>query len=375
MKINVSKENLLEGLLKVGKGITGKSNNMALSGVCIKAEGNTITFRGTDIDISIETSSEAEVLIDGSLLVDYKMLLEIVRRLPNDLVIIDNEEGGEVTINCKKSSFKIVTMDINEYPKFPELKDDKTTSLIIAQSALKELITNVHYAASQDDTRPILKGILLELIGSKLNLVALDGYRLAVSSDNITSAIKDITVVMDSKHFIEVSKLLNQKGDVEIGITDNNILFKIDETTIICRLLEGQFINYRSLITNENKFKFDVNRLEFLSALDRAILVNKGDGQNLIKLTIDNNREKLNISSRSKVGNSTEEINISNVEGLDEEFKIGFNSKYLLDILKNNSNDEICMHGTSEVQPCIIRGKDIPNEIETHLVLPVRIVL
>lgn len=374
MKINVSKENLLEGLLKVGKGITGKSNNMALSGVCIKAEGNTITFRGTDIDISIETSSEAEVLIDGSLLVDYKMLLEIVRRLPNDLVSIDNEEGQEVTINCKKSHFKILTMDDEEYPKFPQLKDDKTTSLIIGQSELKELITNVHYAASQDDTRPILKGILLELIGSKLNLVALDGFRLAVSSNNIISANKDITAVMDSKHFIEVSKLLNQKGDVHIGITDNNILFEIDETTIICRLLEGQFINYRSLITNENKFKFDVNRLEFLSALDRAILVNRGDGQNLIKLTIDNNGEKLNISSRSKVGNSIEEISISNIEGLDEELKIGFNSKYLLDILKSNSSDELCMSGTSELQPCIIRGKDISKDIETHLVLPVRIV-
>ncbi|MDU2121919.1 MAG: DNA polymerase III subunit beta [Clostridium celatum] len=375
MNINISKENLLDSLIKVGKGITGKSTNMALSGVYIIAEGKNIIFRGTDIDISIETSVEAEVLIGGSLLVDYKMLLEIVRKLPNDLVSIDSEEGEEVTINCKKSNFKILTMDYKEYPNFPKLKDENTTSILVNQSILKELISSVSYAASQDDTRPILKGILIELIGNKLNLVALDGYRLAISSNIITSSSKDTSAVIDCKHFIEISKLLNQKGAVEIGITSNNILFKVDETTIICRLLEGKFINYNSLISNENKFKFDIDRLAFLSALDRAILVNKGDGQNLIKLTIDKNGEKLNISSRSQVGNSSEEINISNVEGLSEEFKIGFNSKYLLDILKNNYNDEICMSGISELQPCIIRGKDISKDIETHLVLPVRIVL
>lgn len=380
MKINISKDILLEGLSKVGKAISGKSLIQSLSGVYLESKGDKVIFRGSDTDISIETVVGAEVLMEGSLLLDYKLFSEIIRRLPNDSITIDSEEGAEVSINCKKSHFKLLTMDHTEYPKFPELDDEKTVSIKVPQSDFKETINKVYYAASLDDTRPILKGTLIEIKDRKLTLVALDGYRVSYSSFNAHDGIDlnlDISVVPDTKHLVEISKLLGQVGILEIGFTDNNILFKMDNTTIICRLLEGKFINYVSVIgpfMDEYKYKFDINRNEIINALDRATLLSKGkDGRNLVKIKINKDSDTLNIVSRSTLGNSTEEVVITNSEGFTEEFEIAFNSTYLNDIFKHIDNEDITFYLTSDVNPCIIRDKSVSKELETFLVLPVRL--
>lgn len=378
MKINISKDNLLEGLSKVGKAISGKSLIQSLSGVYLESKGDKVIFRGSDTDISIETVVGAEVLIEGSLLLDYKLFSEIIRRLPNDSISIDSEEGAEVSINCKKSNFKLLTMDHAEYPQFPKLDDEKTISVKIPQSDFKEIINKVYFAASLDDTRPILKGTLIEIKDRKLNLAALDGYRVSTSSLNIDIDV-EVSVVPDTKHLVEVSKLLGQVGVVEIGFTDNNILFKMDNTTTLCRLLEGKFVNYVSIIgpfMDEYKYKFDINRNEIINALDRATLLSKGkDGRNLIKIKIEKDSDTLNIVSRSTLGNSTEEVIINDSEGFTEEFEIAFNSTYLNDIFKHIDNEDLTFYLNSNINPCIIRGKGVSKELETFLVLPVRLAL
>lgn len=375
MKFEISKENLLEGL-KVGKSINGKSPLEALNGVYIEAAGDKIIFRGSDVDISIETSVVADVYVEGKLLVDYKIFSNIARKLPNDCITIDSGEGPEVNIICKKSHFKLIAMDCNEYPKFPKLDDEKTVSIKIPQSDLREAINKVYFAASLDDTRPILKGTLIEIENNKLNLAAMDGYRVSTASLYV-DADKKVSAIPDTKHLVEVSRLLGSTGIVEIGFTDNKILFKMDNTTTICRLLEGSYVNYRSIISpfmDECKYKFDINRNEIISALERATLLSKGkDGRNLIKFKINENSETLNIVSRSTMGNSTEEVVITDSEGFTETFEIAFNSTYLSDILKHLGNEELTFYLNSNVNPCIIRGKGVSKDFETFLVLPVRI--
>lgn len=375
MKINVSKDTLLEGLLRVGKAISGKSNLSALSGVFIEGKGDKLIIRGSDTDISIETFVQADVLIEGYLLIDYKVFLEVIRKLPNDLILIDSEDGPEVSIICKKSHFNLITMDHTEYPQINGL-NKKILVFNVPQSDFKSLVNKVYFAASIDDTRPILKGTLIEIKNKKLNLVALDGFRLSIASVNADVDF-EVSVVPDTKHLLEVSKLLGQTGIVQIGFTDNHILFKTDNTVTLCRLLEGSFVDYKAIVgpfVSEYTNKLDINRNELLAAIDRAILLSKGkDGRNLIKLKVNENSDNLNIGSRSTVGKSTEDITISNAEGFKEPFEIAFNAVYLNDVLKNIYDEDITLYFNTSNSPCIIRGKDVDKELETFLILPVRL--
>lgn len=160
MNIKISKENLLTGLTKVGKAVTGKSTNPILQGVYMECSGNSLIFRGTDNDISVETKVEAEVLASDSMVVDYKIFIEVVRKLPNSMINLE-KEGQEVNISCEKSNITILTLDENNYPNFPKI-DEKSVYIKIPQTILKELILGVSFAAAQDETRPILQGILFE---------------------------------------------------------------------------------------------------------------------------------------------------------------------------------------------------------------------
>lgn len=376
MKINISKESLLDGLLRVGKAISGKSTLPALSGVFLEGRNNKLLIRGTDIDISIETVVEAEILNAGYLLVDYKVFLEVIRKLPNDLIVIDSDEETGVNIICKKSHFTLTTMDHSDFPVLGGINANELKRIKVSQSDFKTMISKVYFAASIDDSRPILKGILLEVKNKKLTLVGLDGYRLSMASIYIDSD-EDISSVADTKHLLEVSKLLGQTGIVEIGFTSNNILLKTNNTITLCRLLEGNYVDYNSIagpFVNEYKYKLDINKNEFLSAIDRAVLLSKGnDGKNLIKLKVNEESEILNICSRSVVGKSTEDININNSTGFTQAFEIAFNAIYLTDVLKSIDNEDVTLYFTSNNSPCIIRGKDVSNDSETFLVLPVRL--
>lgn len=376
MKINISKENLLEGLSRVGRAISGKSTISALAGVFLEGKGNRLIIRGSDTDISIETFVEAEILVDGYLLLDYKVFIEVIRKLPNDLISINSEEGPEVSIICKKSHFNLITMDHTEYPKFNGLNNKDIKILKVPQSDLKSLVNKVYFAASLDDSKPILKGTLIEIKNKKLNLVALDGYRLSIASI-YTEVDFELSVVPDTKHLLEVSKLLGQTGIVQIGFTSNNILFKTDNTVTLCRLLEGRYVDYKGILSpfiNEYKYNFEINRNQLLSAIDRAILLSKGkDGRNLIKLKVNEESDVLNIGSRSSVGKSTEDIIISNAIGFKETFEIAFNAAYINDVLRNIHDEDITFNFNTSNSPCIIRGKNVSKEVETFLVLPVRL--
>lgn len=371
MNIIVSKENIINSLNKVGKAITSKPSLPILNSVFMEAKNNKLVLRGTDTDISVETEIPVEVLNEGKLLVDYKIFNEIIRKLPNEKITLTSA-GSEVDIICKKSKFSVVLRDASEYPEFPKVDDKSTISIKLKQADLRELINKVYFSASTDDARPILKGVFIEVQNSRFTLTTMDGYRLSTASIKID---KDMlaTAVADSKHMIEISKLLDNSGEVEIGFTENKILCQIGNTTTICRLLEGKYMNYQSLINQfgNNDKQFNVNRNELLLAIERANLLSKNDkGKNLVKFVI---KDTLTIVSRSNVGNSTEELEINNSAGFTETFEIAFNSLFINDILRNLINEDLTFYMSSNDKPCIIRGKGVSEEEETFLVLPVRI--
>lgn len=359
------KQKLQEGILITQKAITGRSTMPILEGIYINATSKGLTLIGSDMDLSIETNVDATVLEEGKVVIDSKIFGEIIRKLPNSDVKIEIIKNDTVQISCEKSVFNVVYMNTEEYPSLLQITDEKTIS--VPQNILKNMIKGTSFAIAQDETRPILQGILFEVKNKNLNLVALDGYRLAIKSEYLDSDI-DIEVVIPGKTLNEVSKILEDiESIVDITFTDNHILFNLEDTKIISRLLDGKFVNYNSLLPQEHKLVVTVNKQGLQNGIERASLMAKEGNSNLIKLDIQ--EENVIITSNSQLGKVREEVNI-NLQG--EGVQIAFNSRYLLDVLKNMEDDEVLIEMTSSVSPCVIKGKD--TDAYKYLVLPVRLI-
>ena len=358
------KQEILEGISTVQKAITGKSTMPILEGIYIKTNETSLTLIGSDMDVSIQTTVNANIIEQGSIVIDAKIFGEIIRKLPNATIKIETLENQIIRITCEKSVFDVVYMNTNEFPELPEINEDLKIS--VKQNILKNMIKGTSFAIAQDETRPILQGILFEVKNKNLNLVALDGYRLAIKSEFLDTDI-DIEVVIPGKTLNEVSKILEDVDDiVNITFTNNHILFNLEKTKIISRLLEGKFINYNSLLPQEHKLLVDVNRQELQNAIERASLMAKDGNTNLIKIDIQ--QDNLVITSNSQLGKVREEMAIK-LQG--DEVQIAFNSRYLLDVLKNVEDDEVVMKMTSGISPCVIEEKNSENA--KYLVLPVRV--
>ncbi|MDF2883841.1 MAG: polymerase subunit beta [Clostridiaceae bacterium] len=364
MQFTCEKSNLLEGISIVQKAVTGKSTMPILQGILIKATSEGLIMTGSDIDLSIETKVKADVTITGSIVVDSRLFGEIIRKLPNDIIQIKVIENKSIEIICQKSKFSLIYMNADDFPLLPNINENMIFS--IPQEQLKSMIRGTIFATAQDETRPILTGVLFEVKDKKINLVALDGYRLALRSEYVDSE-NTISAVIPAKTLNEVGKILSDSDEsVNITFTPNHILFSIGETKIISRLLEGEFIKYNSIIPEEYNLKIIAKRNELLDSIERASLMAKEGNTNLIKLDIQ--EESIIITSNSQLGMVREETNII-LQG--QTLQIAFNSKYLIDVLKIMEEDEVILELSSSVAPCIIKPKENVNNI--YLVLPVRL--
>lgn len=359
------KQKLQEGISIANKAITGKTTMPILEGIYINAKKEGLTLIGSDMDVSIETKVDADILEEGMIVIDARIFGEIIRKLPNSDIKIETLENDIIQITCEKSVFNLVYMNGEDYPALPSINEN--LSVEVPQNILKNMIKGTSFAIAQDETRPILQGILFEVKNKNLNLVALDGYRLAVRSEFLDND-NEIEVVIPGKTLNEVSKILEDVSDiVKITFTNNHILFNLNNTKIISRLLDGKFVNYSSLLPQEHKILVDVNKQQLQSCIERASLMAKDSNSNLIKLDVQ--EENMIITSNSQLGKVREELSI-NLQG--EALQIAFNSRYLLDVLKNVDDDEVKLEMTSSVSPCVIKCKNTDNS--KYLVLPVRLI-
>lgn len=365
MKFICEKQKLQEGILITQKAITGRSTMPILEGIYIDATKEGLTLIGSDMDLSIETKVEATTIEEGKVVIDSKIFGEIIRKLPNSDIQIEIIENDTVQISCEKSIFNVVCMNAEDYPSLTHIDEDKFIE--VPQNILKNMIKSTSFAIAQDETRPILQGILFEVKNKTLNLVALDGYRLAIKSEYLDCDM-DMEVVIPGKTLNEVSKILEDVDSiVKITFNNNHILFNLEHTKIVSRLLEGKFVNYNSLLPQEHKLVLTVNRQELQNGIERASLMAKEGNSNLIKLDIQD--ESIIITSNSQLGKVREEVS-ANLQG--DKIQIAFNSRYLLDVLKNMEDDEIIIEMTSSVSPCVIKSEQV--ESYKYLVLPVRLI-
>lgn len=364
MKFIIEKNILQDAISDVQKAITGKSTLPILQGIYISAKNGTLTLIGSDIEVSIETKVTANIIDEGEVVLDSRIFGEIIRKLPNDTIEISTNANMETEIKCQKSNVQLIYLNSEDYPSLPQIEEDVV--LTVAQKTLKNMIKSTIFAIAQDDTRPILTGVLLQIKERKLNMVALDGFRVASKSEDINCSFTKEAVI-PGKTLNEISKILKDSDEqVQITFTNNHILFNFENTKVISRLLEGEFIKYESIIPKEHNLSIVVNKSEILSCIERASLMAKDGNTNLVKFDIA--EDTLVVTSNSQLGKVREEMQVI-LQGAS--LKTAFNSKYLIDVFKNMDEDEIIMEFTSPVTPCVIKNKENNNCV--YLILPVRV--
>ncbi len=366
MKISCTQSQLIKALNTVSKAISSKTTIPILKGFLLNAKDGTLTISASDIDISIEKKIEVNVEEEGTLVLSAKLFADIIRKLPNEEVFIEETENYVVIIRCLASEFTLVGFPPDEFPIIANAED--TNAITLDQDILKEMIKKTAFAASLEEAKGIIIGVLIEMVEGRLSMVALDGFRMAIANETIKNDKTEKIIVL-ARILNEVNKIIMENEDenqIKLVLHEKKAIFLLENTRIVLRLLEGDFIDYRQVLPKENQCIVKANRSEILSSLERASLLAKEGKNNLIKLSISS--EKILITSRSEEGNVKEEVTIEK-EGNDLE--IGFNSKYLLDVLKVIPDEEIILEFNTSVSPCIM--KPIEGDAYLYLILPVRI--
>ena len=368
MRFSANQQTLSKALNIVSKAVTSRTTIPILKGILLKVNNDgTLTMSASDLDLSIEKTFEVENAEPGEIVVQAKLFGDIIRKLPNDKITIEDIDGN-ISISCSNSQFNIVGSPSDEFPKI-SVPEDSGSRIVFEKETLKEMIKKTAFAASIDESRGVITGILVEIKEDTLNMVALDGFRMAVTREALKNN-KEENVIIPAKIFNEIAKIISEseteKETVDLYMNEKRAIFVIEDTKVVLRLLEGEFVRYNDILPKESSTRVVLNKGDFLESIERASLLAKVGKNNLIRLDIKENN--IEITSKSEEGNVKEDVIISR-EGND--LVIGFNSKYLIDALKAIDDDEISMHFNTAVSPCLI--KPLSGNQYEYLVLPVRI--
>lgn len=362
MKVRIDKNTLLAGIQTVQNVIIAKASLPILSNVLIEAQDGQIRLTATDLDIGITCVIPVDIQETGAVTVPAKRFSDIIKELPGETVQIMTKKNNQVSIEADLCQFKVMGLARDEFPKLPEFKDREAVRL--EQGELKEMLRLTSFAVSVDETRYILNGILFKINKNNLTLVATDGKRLAIMEKKLaTSSNVEMSIIIPLKTVHELNRNLKEEGQLSLVLGTNQVLFELGSVTVISRLIEGEFPDYKQVIPLTTENKLHLNREDFLLAVKRAALLSTPDYQ-AVKLEVFKN--KLVISkSTPDVGESREELQMT-YQG--KELVIGFNPVYLADVLKNLDADSVDLELTDSEKPGVIR-----NEGYTYIVLPMRL--
>lgn len=363
MKITCSKSELLSGLNIVSKAVPSKTTMSILECILIDCTNGNIKLLANDMDLGIETIVNGTIEEKGIVALDAKILLDIVRSLPDNDVTI-NSDGDFITlITCEKASFKVIGKSGDDFSYLPKV--DKNEQIILSQFTLKDVIRQTIFSIADNDTNKMMGGELFEINGDNLRVVSLDGHRISIRNIKMKNSYSSKKVIIPGKTLNEISKILsgNDDEDVSIYISDKHVIFEFNDTTVVSRLIEGDYFKIDQMLSNDYETKITINKKELLNCISRAtLLIKEGDKKPIIINITDGDIE---LKINSTVGSLNETIDIKK-EGKD--LMIGFNPKFLIDALRVIDDEEINIYLVNAKAPCFIRDD---NNNYIYLVLPV----
>ena len=366
MKVICDGLELCDAAITVNKAIGIRTTNPILEGIKWVAEDDTLTLSATDLELSIEKKIKAEVKEEGETVVPGKFFSEFIKKLTNESIELSLNEKNQLKIKYTDSESLLQCYPVLEYPGFKKIESGEYFG--IEKKSLKELINKTLFSVAIDDSRPILKGCLLEISDKEILATALDGYRLAHLKKELTSSNVKTSVIVPARSLAEISKLLDDSEDVvNVYIQKNYIMVDFGECKVITRLLEGDFLNYNQIISNSFETEITVNKNQFEDALERASLLSKVGQNNLVKFEI--KESLLCLTSNSEIGNIKENVNIS-LRG--KELTIAFNARYFIEALRVCSDEFVKISFNSSSNPCILKPLEADEFL--YLILPVRMI-
>lgn len=369
MKIICEKEKLLKGINAVVRGIPTRTTMPILEGILIQTNTNEIKLTTYDLELGIEYVVESNVEEEGSTVVNSVMFSEIIRKLPDNDIQISLNNNNILIIECEGSIYKLSTMNPDEFPELPKIDIEK--SLNIDQKILKDMIKKTIFAVSVEENRPIFTGCLFEVLDNKINVVAIDGSRMGWISNNLKEKIDEFKVVIPSKTLNEVNKIiLDSYENIKIGVAKNQAVFEMENCKIVTRILEGEFLNYRSVIPTNWETKINIDKSKLQECLERVSLISSSLIEKEKKYPVKINIEvgKITISCTNQTGDAKEEI-FTETEG--KPLEIGVNPKYFLDALKVIEDEEISIEFGTNISPCIIKPIEVEKQY-IYMILPIR---
>ena len=367
MKITCQKSDLYEVLPNVAKATGVKTPMEALSAIRLRASGQELELTGYDLELGIRTTIPAAVEEEGVLLADSRLFSEIVRRMPEGVLVIETDERLKITMTGGGTSCQLAGMNADEYPELPDIEQQQGT--VIPQSLLKNMIEQTIYAVSMDETKPVFTGELIEIADGILNIVALDNYRMALRTEPLPEQ-ESMKFVVPAKALREIQHLLGDDEKNErpcvIRLDQHHAIFEIDRYTVYTRLLAGEFINYRRSIPETAKTEVLLSRRELMDSLDRCGLLISEKNKTAVRFQFEEDR--VLISCQNVVGSVDDQISC---EITGEKLVIGFNNRYLLDAVRAMQSDRVRLFLTAADRAVKVMEADGDGSVA--VIMPVQV--
>ncbi|EJY3774353.1 DNA polymerase III subunit beta [Staphylococcus pseudintermedius] len=374
MEFSIQRDYFITQLNDTLKAISPRATLPILTGIKIDATNEGIVLTGSDSEISIEITIPNQVdgqeiinvVEPGSVVLPGRFFVDIIKKLPGKEVKLSTNEQFQTLITSAHSEFNLSGLDPDQYPLLPQVSSDDALQLPV--KVLKNIIAQTNFAVSTSETRPVLTGVNWLIQQNELLCTATDSHRLAVRKLKLEEEIEDKNVIIPGKALAELNKIMTDSEDhIDIFFASNQVLFRVGNVNFISRLLEGHYPDTSRLFPENYEIKLGLNNSDFYHAIDRASLLAREGGNNVIKLSTGDTQIELS-STSPEIGTVKEEVTANDVEG--DNLKISFNSKYMMDALKAIDNEEVEVEFFGTMKPFILKPKD--DDTVTQLILPIR---
>ncbi|MGH3007935.1 MAG: DNA polymerase III subunit beta [Gaiellaceae bacterium] len=362
LRITCSKDELVHGLSLVGRALSTRTAIQILSGILLEASGDQLRVAATDMELSVRAVVPAKIEGEGAVVLPGRTLVEIARLLPADEVTLEHKAAESVVhLTSGSASYTLQTFNAEDFPRLPDLAETPTFS--VDRGPLLETITRVARAASRDEARPVLTGVLVQFAGDKLVMAATDSYRLAVKETSLGGAATDLEAIVPSRALQELARIAGDADEIAVGVQENQVLFSVGDVWLTTRRIDGQFPNYRQLLPESFEHELTISRVELLEVVRRAAVMIQRATPLQLRFA---DGEVTVVARTHEVGESRESLPVP-FSG--EALEIGFNAEFLREGLESIAGDDVKFKLISPLRPAVLEGEDD----FTYLVMPIRL--
>ncbi|HXY84860.1 MAG TPA: DNA polymerase III subunit beta [Gaiellaceae bacterium] len=363
MKVVANRDEFAEKLGVVARAVSTRANVQILSGVLLRAEVGRLHLAATDMELSLRSSVEVSVEGEGSVVVPGRLLVDLVRLLPqSDVAIEQRPEEAVVRVTCGPSSASLHTYAAEDFPRLPDL--DAVGTFTVDRKVLLDTVARVSRSASRDESRPVLTGILVRFESGKLVMAATDSYRLSVKETEVSGDLPELEAIIPARALTELGRLAGSGDTVELGVHENQVVFAVDDVWLTTRRIDGQFPNFKQLLPESFEHDVALPRAELLDVVRRVAVLAQRNSPLRLRFA----EGELTISAQTQdVGEARESLP---AQFAGETMEIGFNAEFLREGIESIAADELRLKLISPLRPAVIEGDaDDP----TYLIMPIRL--